>query len=157
MDGTALFITAAANSWVIRRGEIIYIPNAKMAYLNNYFSPLLRSNIVSCIFEPIGMVLDLQHGWQQQPCRVNVVSPWCSSCIFSHKNMISHLPSSGPIWTTSQISNLVYNRFTAAGMQLEVGGTATGGERVYRSVGDGGAIFLMSLVVMAVGKAKMDG
>jgi hypothetical protein len=43
-----------------------------------------------------------------------------------------HLVQSGPF----QRGNLVYDRFPAAGMREEVGGTTTGGERVYGRDGD---------------------
>ena len=42
-------------------------------------------------------------------------------------------------------------------MQEEVGGTTTGGERASDGLGDGRAIFSVSLMSVVVGKAVMDG
>jgi hypothetical protein len=49
------------------------------------------------------------------------------------------------------------NAVVNIGTREEVGASTTGGERVWGSIGDGRAIFLMSLTAMAVRKAVVDG
>ena len=56
-----------------------------------------------------------------------------------------------------QRSSLAFGQYPDVGAWEEVGGATTGGERVWRSVGDGRAIFSVSLTAMAVGKAAVDG
>jgi hypothetical protein len=81
-----------------------------------------------------------------------------SLCLSKHskakKRDIS--PSSGPIWTIPMPQSHLY-RFLAVGTLEEVGGTTTRGERVWGSIRDGRAIFLMSLAAMAVRKTVVDG
>ena len=49
----AVFMTAAANPWVIRLCEISKFQMQKMQYLEEYFSLLLDAKSVFCGFEPI--------------------------------------------------------------------------------------------------------
>jgi hypothetical protein len=55
VDKNFAFITAAVIPWVIRHGEISTFQMQKMTYLDEYFSPVIRSRNVYCIFEPIKM------------------------------------------------------------------------------------------------------
>jgi hypothetical protein len=58
-----------------------------------------------------------------------------------------------------QHQRLIFYQLAAMGTQEDVGGTPTGGERVWGSVGDGRAraIFSMSLAAMTVKNAVVDG